>query len=119
MLLPSVGYVSQTSEDMVGTRVELLEHLWRTVINASLDASAVENLMAESRKNPDAPFAEAGAAAARMLDAGVSQDDIRLLLRSAAYEAVFGTLYALDDPGVDDDDLLMLHEELLMAEPVE
>src|SRR5690606_29090049 len=85
-------YVSQTSEDMVGTRVELLEHLWRTVINTSLDGSAVENLIAESRKNPDAPFAEAGAAAARMLDAGVSQDDIRLLLRSAAYEAVFGTL---------------------------
>ena len=36
-----------------------------------------------------------------------------IFLRATAYEAVFGTLYALGDPGVDDNDVFMLHEELL------
>jgi hypothetical protein len=31
--------------------------------------------------------------------------------------AVFQTLYALDDPGVDDDNVFMLHESLLTADP--
>ena len=39
---------------------------------------------------------------------------INVILRD---EAVFGTLYALDDPGVDNGDVFMLHEELLGADP--
>jgi hypothetical protein len=42
---------------------------------------------------------------------------LRLILRSAAYDAVFGTLHSIGDPGVDDNDVFMLHEELLMADP--
>jgi hypothetical protein len=39
-------------------------------------------------------------------------------MRSAAYEAAFGTLYALSEPGSDPaDDVSTLYEELLMAEP--
>jgi hypothetical protein len=30
---------------------------------------------------------------------------------------VFGTLYALSDPGVEDNDVEMLHESLLSADP--
>ncbi|MGB8356298.1 MAG: hypothetical protein WCD79_20535 [Chthoniobacteraceae bacterium] len=40
-----------------------------------------------------------------------------LIARQAAYEAVFGTLYALSDPGVNDNDIEMLHESLLSADP--
>jgi hypothetical protein len=40
-----------------------------------------------------------------------------MIARHAAYEAVFGTLYALSDPGVDDNDIEMMHESLLSADP--
>ena len=36
-----------------------------------------------------------------------------------AYESVFGTLYAIGDPGVDGDDVLGLYEELGGAEAAE
>jgi hypothetical protein len=53
-----------------------------------------------------------------MLAAGVSRQDLCLVMRSTAYEAVHGTLYALSDPGVDDDvDASALYEELGLAEP--
>ncbi|TKR33660.1 hypothetical protein FCE95_05070 [Luteimonas gilva] len=35
---------------------------------------------------------------------------MRLINSSTAYEAVFGTLYALGDPGVDGDDVFGLYE---------
>ena len=35
----------------------------------------------------------------------------------SAYEAVFGTLYTINDPGVDNHDVFMLHEHILMADP--
>jgi len=38
-----------------------------------------------------------------------------LLKRFAAYEAAFGLLYMLEDPGVED--ATMLHESLLAADP--
>jgi len=41
-----------------------------------------------------------------------------VVMRATAYEAVFGALYSLSDPGSDkDDDVSTLYEELLMAEP--
>lgn len=58
-----------------------------------------------------------GPAIKRILDAGASPRDLRLVLRATAYEAVFGTLYAMGDPGVDDNNVFMLHEELLTADP--
>ena len=38
-------------------------------------------------------------------------------MRNTAYEAVFSTLYAIGDPGVDGNDVFMLHEDLLSADP--
>ncbi|ALN78704.1 hypothetical protein LA76x_0543 [Lysobacter antibioticus] len=38
-----------------------------------------------------------------------------MLYRSATYEAVFGTLYAIGDPGVDDNDVFGLYEDLSSA----
>ena len=54
-----------------------------------------------------------------MLAAGISRRDLRLVPRLVAYEAVFGTLYSLSEPGLDqDDDASTLYEELLMADPI-
>ena len=97
------------------TREELTEHLWREIINPLQDPSTLGNLIANCRRQPDAPFAGAGAAIERALAAGVSVEDLCLIQRSAAYEAVFGTLYALGDPGVDGDDVFGLHESLASA----
>lgn len=94
------------------TREELVEHLWREIINPLDDPGTLENIIANCRRQPDAAFAGVGAAIERALAAGVSAADICLMNRSATYEAVFGTLYAIGDPGVDGDDVFGLHESL-------
>jgi hypothetical protein len=63
------------------------------------------------------PFAEVGSALKRLLAKGVDRRDLCVIARFANYEAVFSLLYMLDDPGVDDDDNKMMHEELLTADP--
>ena len=89
----------------MATRQELLRHLWNDVI-------------ANCRRDPDGPFAEAGRALERLLATGVSARDVCHVLRCVAYEAVFGTLFALSDPGVDEnEDIGTLYEELLTADP--
>ena len=100
------------------TRKELSRHLWDDVINSHLVDAAIENTIASfDREPPDAPFAEVGSILKKLVAAGVSLRDLALLQRFAAYEAVFSVLCALDDPGVDDGDFLVLHEELLGADP--
>jgi hypothetical protein len=100
------------------TRAGLLRYLWDEVINAPLRDDAIDNTIASfNRDSPDAPFGEVGGILKKLLASGTSRRDLALLQRFAAYAAVFSTLYALDDPGVDDDDVFMLHEELLGADP--
>ncbi|WP_408952173.1 hypothetical protein [Lysobacter sp. Hz 25] len=94
------------------TREELVEHLWREIINPLEDPSWLDNIIANCRRRPDSTFAEVGPAIERAPAAGVSAADLCLLYRSATYEAVFGTLYAIGDPGVDDNDVLGLYEDL-------
>jgi hypothetical protein len=101
----------------LASRTEFLRHLWRDVINAQLNQSALQQVVASAKRDPDAPFADTGAAIERLLALGASPRDICLLQRAAAYEAVFATLYSLGDPGVDDGGTLMLHEDLLTADP--
>jgi len=102
----------------MATREELLEHLWKEVINAVMRDEALDNIVKHCKRNPDGPFGDTGAAIERLLAAGASRRDMRLVLRNIAYEAAFGTLHALSDPGLDeDDDVSMLYEELLMADP--
>ena len=53
-----------------------------------------------------------------MLAAGIHRRDLSLVLRLIAYDAVFGTLYALSEPGLNgDDDASTLYEDLLLADP--
>ena len=101
----------------MGTRNELLQHLWNDVINANLRRDGLDNIVEHCKRNPDSPFADTGPAIERLMAAGASKRDLCLILRSAACDAVFGTLYSLDDPGVDGDDVFMLFEGLLTADP--
>ena len=99
----------------MATREELLDHLWREVINVHLRDQALDNVVKNCKRDPDGPFGDTGAAIERLLAAGASR---RLVLRNAAYEAAFGTLYALSDPGPEeDDDVSTLYESLLTADP--
>ena len=102
----------------MATREEFLEHLWRDVIDALSRDQGLDNIIAHCRRFPDGAFSDTGPAIERMLAAGVYRQDLCLVMRSTAFEAVHGTLYALSEPGVDDDvDASALYEELGMAEP--
>jgi hypothetical protein len=96
----------------MGTREQLVEHLWREVILPLRDPRWIDNVLANYRRAPDS-IGAAGAALERLLAAGASRRDLSLLAQLNAYESVFGTLYALGDPGVDGDDVFGLYE--LMA----
>ena len=99
-------------------REHLLTHLWKEVININLRDSSLDNIVANCKRDPTGPFGDTGPAVERILAAGASKRDLCLVLRATAYEAVFGALYSLSDPGSDkDDDVSTLYEELLMAEP--
>ena len=101
----------------MGDRANLLEHLWRQVINTNLDPDTIQAEIQRSKNRPNDPFADTGPAFERLLAAGVDPKDICLIRRAAAYAATFATLYAIDDPGVEDDNVFMLFEELLTADP--
>lgn len=94
------------------TREALIEHLWQDIINPLADPSTLDNIVVNCRRQPDAAFAGVGAAIERALAAGVSAEDLCLIQRSATYEAVFCTLYAIGDPGVDGNDVFGLYESL-------
>lgn len=96
----------------MASREDLAEHLWQELINPLADPSTLDNIVANCKRNPEGTFAGVGAAIERALAAGVSPEDLCLINRSATYEAVFGTLYAIGDPGVDDDDVFGLYEIL-------
>jgi hypothetical protein len=99
-------------------RQEILDHLWREVINVHLRDQALDNVVKNCRRNPDGPFGDTGPAIERLLAAGASRRDLRLVLRSVAYQAVFGALFSLSEFGSDDEtDLGTLYEELLIADP--
>lgn len=102
----------------MSTRDELLKHLWTELIDLHLDADGLRRVAARGQsQRADEPFADAMQAMQRLLASGVDVRDLCLIQRFAAYEAVFQTLYAIADPGVDGDDVFGLYEELLTADP--
>lgn len=99
----------------MATREQLVEHLWQTVINPLRDPRCLANIVANARRAPDSGSAAVAGAIERALAAGVAAQDLCLLMQSTAYEAVFGTLYAIGDPGVDGDDVFGLYEDMASA----
>jgi len=101
----------------MASREDFLKQLWNETINPVMQEHWIDNVILDSEKRPDSPFADVGPALKRLLVAGVNRRDLSLIARHAAYEAVFSTLYALGDPGVDENDVEMMHESLLSADP--
>ena len=102
----------------MATREEFLQHLWTVIINPVFGDAALDNIISNCKRDPVGPFGDTGPAIERMLAAGIVRRDLGLVLRLVAYEAVFGTLYALSEPGLNqDEDASTLYEELLMADP--
>lgn len=100
----------------MATRKEFLTQVWQD-INASMKEHWINNSIREFERRPDSPFADTGEALKRLLALGVSPRDLSLLHRDGAYQTAFAILYALSDPGIDNDDIEMLHESLLGADP--
>jgi hypothetical protein len=98
------------------TREVFVRTLWERVINAPRTGAWIDGLMLNATR-PGAAFADAGEALSRLLTAGADRHDLNSVARAAIYEAVFDVLYMLDDPGVDDGNVFMLHESLLSADP--
>jgi hypothetical protein len=101
----------------MASRDEFLKQVWEDVINPTMQEHWIDNVIRESERSPGAPFADLGPALTRLLATGADRRDLSLVARHAAYEAVFGTLYGLSDPGVDGNDVEMMHESLLSADP--
>ena len=99
-------------ETTVATRAELVEHLWQNLINPLREPVTLDRIIEHCRRVPDGSFGAVGPAIERALAAGVSPQDLCLINRFTAYEAVFGTLYAIGDPGVDDGDVFGLFEDM-------
>lgn len=98
-------------------REEFCRHLWENAIDPAGDDSGVEQIAASLSASVDEPFYSAGLALKRLLQAGASASDLGLVMRFASYEAVFATLYALEEPGVKPKERAALYEDLLMADP--
>jgi hypothetical protein len=64
------------------TRDEFLELLWKDVIASPAGEYALENIIANCKRNPDGPFGDVGAAIERLLEAGASSRDLRLIFRA-------------------------------------
>jgi hypothetical protein len=96
----------------MSSREQLIDHIWQTIINPLWDPVTLERVMTHCHRFPNSPFVEAGAAIERILSAGISPYDLCTVNCMTAYEAVFGTLYAICDPGADNNDVFGLYEEI-------
>jgi hypothetical protein len=103
-------------EDAMVMREEYLEHLWTEVINSYGRDQGLDNIIANCKRFPTSAFGDMGAAIERLLAAGASRRDLRLIFRAIAYEAVFATLYSMSDPGLPEDSM-GLQEDLLTSDP--
>jgi hypothetical protein len=86
----------------MASREEFLKQLWRHNINSCMQEHWIDNAIRHSERRPDSPFADLGPALKRLLAVGAARRDLSLVARASAYESVFGTLYALSDPGVEE-----------------
>jgi len=78
---------------------ELLEQLWAQVINLEPEGRWMDQASHPSTASKASPFRDIPSILARLLAAGASREDLGRIGRAQRYEACFGTLYALDDPG--------------------
>lgn len=101
---PELGAFSEITENIPQlARFLVLRHLWTRAINRYRTNTAWIPMRIEQAENdPTDSFADSGLALRRMLDAGITLDDIGSVARMIAYEAVFNVLEIIDE-GYDSD----------------
>jgi hypothetical protein len=95
---PESWVYSEVEENIAqSTRFLVLRTLWRD-IDAWRDRCPqyVPDLIAQAAVDPTQSFADAGIALKRMIDAGISFEDIGAFARMVAYESVFTVLERID-----------------------
>lgn len=78
---------------------DILDVLWAEAINPDPQGNWLERCRKEHPGVHD-PFHISSKACQRLQEQGASPEDLGLFSRLNRYEACFGTLYALDDPGL-------------------
>jgi transposase-like protein len=69
------------------------------------------------RTDNGAPFADFGPLLTRLTELGATRRELSLFARAIAYRGAFNTLYALEDPGIDEKGPSSLYESILSADP--
>jgi hypothetical protein len=113
-LLHDLG--SNEGGGVMASRARFLKQVWTDIIDAPMNGLWIDSTIAAA-DSPNTPFADAGGALRRLLAQGADRKDLCIVARLASYEAAFALLYMLDDPGVDEDNNKVMHEELLVADP--
>ncbi len=80
-------------------RLVFLRQAWLSVI-ADGDTSWIEPQIQDAERRPREPGAGIGPALKRMLEAGVSREDIAEVVRVMQWRVLAGIAYQLADPGV-------------------
>jgi hypothetical protein len=84
-------------------RFLLLRRLWREEIDVYRDSSEwISSRIRAAEREPNGPFADAGFAMKRLLNAGVPEEEIKSIARDVACSAIFATLSTLDEMGDPD-----------------
>ncbi len=65
----------------MATREKFLALTWKEVINAPMSGAWIDNIVASSQSQPDAPFADLGPALKRLLKCGADRRDLSLIAR--------------------------------------
>ncbi|HEX8219314.1 MAG TPA: hypothetical protein VF914_08885 [Chloroflexia bacterium] len=97
---------SEITEDIPQVaRYLVLRRIWES-IDAWVGNSQVimPRLAAESEKDPEGHFADAGRAVKRMLQAGISPEDIGRVARLVSYDTAFAVLEIIDEGGYPEAD---------------
>lgn len=107
---PKSWVESEITEDIAQVARFLILRRLRSDIDAWHDnpSAWVEREVAEVGKKPESSSSETGRALKRMLDVGVSLDDIGRVAKSVALESTFNVLNLIDeagDPDAEGDDL--------------
>jgi DNA-binding beta-propeller fold protein YncE len=100
----------------MATQEEFLELVWAH-INRTMEELWIDGVIPHGEQDANDPFAEVGRAVQRLLALGASRRDLSLLVRHGAFDEAMSTLYLLSDPGIDDNDVDMLHTQFIDADP--
>ena len=82
------------------TRFVVLRTMWAAIDSWRDDSRQwTSNIISTAEKNPQGYFGDAGMAVKRMLEAGVSLEDIGRVARFVSYESTFSVVDRIDEGG--------------------